>query len=367
MALKIKYFISGLSVRQIVFSLITVVSLILFLVLTVWSDRQVDELIDQQAAARWDEEGNSAQVSCFFTENVEVDEFMLMSFERQLEQSLTEILPAEDVADENGKRLFIDTYSSQGTITVISEKGKLESVNAVGIGGDFFLFHPLQLLNGGYFSGNDLMKDSIILDEEAAWQLFGSNDIAGMSVMIGNVPHYVAGVIKRQEGKFAENAGLNKTVVYVSNETLSAYGTSGGISTYEVVAPNPVKGFVYNCVKEKLGVEEEKMIVIENSSRYSLEAVIPVILDFGTRSMQNAAVKFPYWENIGRGWEDIKALVLVFQCIFLLLPTVIIVVFLIKKWKNKKITLKDVGRFVMETRDSIFMKARSEKEKWQHF
>lgn len=367
MTLKIKYFIRSLSVKQLVFSSITVVSLILFLVLTIWQKQQIGALIDQQAAARWDEEGDSAQVSCFFAEGTKVDEFMLMNFERQLEQSLLEVMTDEDVSEENGKRLFIDAYSSQGSITITSSKGKLENVKAVGVGGDFFLFHSLQLINGSYFSGDDLMKDFVILDEEGAWQLFGSNDIAGMSVMIGNVPHYVAGVIKRPEGKFAESAGLDKSVVYVSNETLMTYGTGSGINTYEVVAPNPVKGFVYNCIKEKLGVEEDKMLVVENSSRYSVEAMIPVILDFGIRSMQNTAVKFPYWENIGRGWEDVRALVLLLQLIFLLIPTIIIVVFLIKKWKNKKFTIKDIGRFVLDTKDNMIRKAHQEKDKWQHF
>lgn len=367
MALRIKEFIKGMSVKQIVFSLITIISLILFLILTVWSGKQIKQLADQQAAARWDKEGGSAQVSCFFAESTEVDEFMFMSFEKQLEQSLLEVLPAEDASEENGKRLFIDAYSSLGSITVTSEKGTLEKVSAVGIGGDFFLFHPLQLVSGGYFSGDDLMQDSIILDEDAAWQLFGSNDVAGMSVMIGNVPHYVAGVIKRQEGRFAESAGLDKTVVYVSNETLMNYGTSDGISVYEVVAPNPVKGFVYNCMKEKLGVEESKMVVVENSSRYLLESLIPVMLDFGTRSMQNTAVKFPYWENIGRGWEDVMVLIMMLKFVFLLIPAVIIGVCLIKRWKNRKITIKDVGNFIIETKDKILQRAHGEKDKWKHF
>lgn len=367
MALRIKEFIKGMSVKQIVFSLITILSLILFLILTISSSQQVKRLTDQRAAARWDEEGGSAQVSCFFTENTKVDEFMLMSFEKQLEQSLLEVLSAEEVSEENGKRLFIDAYSSLGSITVTSEKGKLEKASAVGIGGDFFLFHPLQLVSGGYFSGNDLMQDSIILDEDAAWQLFGSSDVAGMSVMIGNVPHYVAGVIKRQEGRFAESAGLDKTVVYVSNETLMNYGTSDGISVYEVVAPNPVKGFVYNCIKEKLGVEEDKMVMVENSSRYQLGSLISVMLDFGTRSMQNTAVKFPYWENIGRGFEDVMVLIMMLKFMFLLIPAVIVAVCLVRWWKNRKITIKDVGKFFAETGDKMRQKAHGEKDRWQHF
>lgn len=370
MASKIKQFFGSLTLKQMVFSLIVICSLILWLILTLWSNHEINGLIDQQAAARWDEDGGSAQVSCFLSESVEFDEMKIIGFEKELEKSLLEVLPADAQSDENGKRLFVDAYSSLGKITVTSEKGTLEA-NAVGIGGDFFLFHPLQLVSGGYFSGNDLMKDSIILDEDAAWQLFGSSDIAGQSVMIGNVPHYVSGVVKRQEGRFAESAGLKETVIYVSNETLADYGKGGGISIYEVTAPNPVKGFIYKCVKEKLGVEENNMVVVENSARYSLEALIPVILEFGSRSMQNYAVKLPYWENIARGWEDIKALVLLFQFIFLLIPGVIIIVFLIIKWKNRSFTWKDVGNSIINTKDRIVQKARvsvrEEKDKWEHF
>lgn len=355
------------SVRQIAAFLTVIISLFLFLILTVWSKWQISRLYDQQAAIRWNGEGSCAQVSCFFAESAKVDAFTFMSFENQLEQSLLEVLTDEETADENGKRLFIDASSSMGTITVTSEKGKLENVSAVGIGGDFFLFHPLQLLSGGYFSGNDLMQDSIILDEDAAWQLFGSNDVAGMSVMIGNVPHYVAGVVQRPEGRFAEGAGLDKTMVYVSNESLAAYGTTDGISVYEVVAPDPVKGFVSNCVREKMGIEADKMVVVENSSRYSIKALLSVMLDFGIRSMQDTAVKFPYWENIARGWEDVMVLIMIFRFLLLLIPAVIITVFLIGRWKNKTITLKDAGNFIMDIKDKVLQKAYGQKDKWQHF
>lgn len=366
MGAKIREFVKGLSVKQIVFSLITVMSLVCFLVITVWVNHKIENLVDQQAAKRWDEEGGSAQVSCFFAEHVKVDESVIRGFEEKLEQSLMEVLSEEEKNSENGKRLFIDAYSSLGTVEVVSEKGKLETT-AVGIGGDFFMFHPLELVSGGYFSGNDLMKDSIVLDEDAAWQLFGSSDIDGMSVTIGNVPHYVAGVIRRQEGRFAEGAGLDKTVVYVSSETLMDYGQSEGISVYEVTAPNPVKGFVYNCIKEKFGVEESNMMVVENSSRYLPEALIPVILDYGTRSMQNYAVKFPYWENIARGWEDVMALVLVFQAVLLLIPAVITGIFLFIKWKNRTWNWKDAVYFAIDSKDRIIQKVKGEKDKWRHF
>lgn len=57
------------------------------------------------------------------------------------------------------------------------------------------------------------MSDGVVLDEDAAWQLFGSSDIAGQSVMIGETPHHVAGVIERPDDRLSRKAGLNKSVV----------------------------------------------------------------------------------------------------------------------------------------------------------
>ena len=357
----VKNVFNRFSVKQIVCSLMAILSLLLFFVLTIWSSKKIKALDSQQAAARWDTEGGSAQVSCFFSEEVTVDEMQLTGFKLELEKSLKEVLSAEEYSNENGRRLIIDAYSSMGKITLTSDKGALEA-DAVGIGGDFFFFHPLKLVSGGYFSGEDLMKDSIIIDEEAAWQLFGSSDIAGQCVLIDHVPHFVEGVIKREEGKLAKRAGLDKSIVYVSNETLNAYGTGKGISTYEVVAPNPVKGYVYNKVKEKIGVKEDDMIVVENSSRYSAEALIPVILDFGMRSMQHTAVRFPYWENMARGFEDMRALVLLLQSILLLIPIVIMISFLAIKWKQRTFTWKDVGNKVIDFKERSIQYLRRKKD-----
>ena len=239
-----------------IFFLTAVLSLALFFIITFWWNSKVSDLGDQQAAKRWSEDGGCAQVSTFMTKEACVDEFQLKGFEKQLETALSEA--AVTVENENA-RLYIDAYSSLGKITVVSSRSTLET-DAVGVGGDFFFFHPLQLVSGRYFSGEELMQDFVILDEEAAWQLFGSNDIEGMSVMINGVPHYVAGVIKREKGRLAENAGLQKSVTYVSFQTLSKYGTSEGISCYEIVAPNPIKKFVYSTVKEKFGLKEDEML-----------------------------------------------------------------------------------------------------------
>ena len=76
----VKNVFNRFSVKQIVCSLMAILSLLLFFVLTIWSSKKIKALDSQQAAARWDTEGGSAQVSCFFSEEVTVDEMQLTGF-----------------------------------------------------------------------------------------------------------------------------------------------------------------------------------------------------------------------------------------------------------------------------------------------
>lgn len=307
-------------------------------------------LSDQNAALRWDESGASAHVSCFLAEEAKLNEFAVIGFEKELEKKLTEVLPAQETESGGGKRLIVDCYSSMGKLTVSAEKTSIET-NAVGIGGDFFLFHPLQLLSGAYFSGNDLMQDAVILDENAAWQLFGSYDIEGKRVMIGGVPHYISGVVRQEKSRFAERAGLSGSMVYVSYTTLTAQGSVSDIQCMEVLAPNPVRHFVYHTLQEKLGVKEEYRVLVENSSRYTAQSLLPVILEFGSRSMQNTAVRFPYWENVARGYEDVLALLLLLRCFLLVFSGSILLVFLIWLWRHRNFSMKDIRNWLEDWKE----------------
>lgn len=361
---KIIIFIKGLSWKQIFLSAAVLLCLLCWGGLTVFVTVKKNGLLDQNAAKRWAEGNDAAQISCFFTESTEIDKDKIRSFEHELDKVLLE---SSITAPNENARLWADAYSASGTITLSSGKKSLADTAAVGIGGDFFLFHPVQLLKGSYFSGNDLMHDKVIVDEDAAWQLFGSNDVVGMPVNIGGTPHYISGVIRREEGRFHEAAGLDKTLVYVSCETLEEFGKTEGINSYEVVMPNPVKNFAYNSVKEKLGIDENHMWVVENSARFHLKGLLTVISEFGMRSMNARAIQYPYWENVARGWEDVFAVILVLQILLLLCPSVIVVSALILSWKRRQWTWKDAGHFLLECKDRAADRFHSEKSKWKYF
>lgn len=323
---------NNISKKQIILTITVFISLLIFITLTVTAGMMKNSLNDQRTAQRW-AGGNEkfSQISCYFADTKPIDINNIMSFRSQIEKSLREA--AYPVGDSSS-RIYIDAYSAAGTINIRSNNSSMETA-AMGVGGDFFMFHPLKLVTGFYFSGSDLMKDSIILDEEAAWNLFGSSDIIGMTVFIGNVPHYVRGVIERERGRLKEGAGLYKGVAYVSIESLKAYGFTSGINCYEAVIPNPVSGFAYRIAAENFGYTEDEMMVIDNTERFNLEALFRVIMDFGLRSMQSDTIRFPYWENYARGIEDILAVMLIAQGVFLLIPIIILVIVGVIAYRRK--------------------------------
>ncbi len=328
------------SIKKLILGISGGISLLVFLILLAVTGHLSSSLAEQRMAERWSEDGGTAQISCFFSADAGVTEDTLEEFEHSIDSYLQESSITQE-SENPGARLWVDAYSAEGKLTISSDTGNVEA-DAMGIGGDFFLFHPQTLLYGAYFSGNDINRDYCIIDEDTAWQLFGSNDVAGMMVYISGEPHIVSGVIERPEGRLVEAAGLDSTRVYVSLHTLEEYGVSHGINHYELVMPNPVKEFALKFVKEKLGDDEKETEILENTSRFGLLNRLRVIRAFGTRSMNGRAIIYPYWENVARGYEDIIGLLTVFMLLFALYPSVLALVFFIRWWKHKGWTFKSV-------------------------
>lgn len=346
--------------KKLLLSISGAISFVIFLILFGVSNLMSASLESQQMAGRWSGEKDVAQVSCFFSTNVGITADSIEEFEHSLDSALQEASIVSESENEDA-RLWADAYSADGKVYISSDRAGI-TADAIGIGGDFFLFHPMQLLTGSYFSGNDLNQDYCVIDEDAAWQLFGSNDVAGMTVYISGIPHIVTGVVRRPEGRLEEAAGLNDTLVYVSYQTLSELGTCSGINHYEIVMPNPVSNYAANLLRERLGTNEKEVEVLENTSRFSFVNRLKVIAEFGTRSMNGKAIIYPYWENIARGYEDIVAVLTLFMLIFLLYPIVLLLVFFIKWWRHKGWTLKDRWHGIKDKAERFMEKRRAKKK-----
>ena len=345
--------------KKIVLGISGGISFLIFLILLFTTNYLGHSQLSQTAADRWSSKKNASQVSCFFSVGSGITEDEIIDFEHTVDSALVDASVVQE-SENPGARLWADAYSADGTVNISTDKANI-TADAIGIGGDFFLFHPVKLLNGAYFSGNDLMQDYCVIDEDAAWQLFGSSDVAGMMVYIGGIPHIVTGVVERPDGRLAEAAGLDSTLVYVSYQTLNELGISHGINHYEIVMPNPVTGFAVNYIREKLGTEEKETEIVENTTRYSLLSRLKLLTQFGVRSMNGKAIIYPYWENIARGYEDILALLTLFGILFLAYPVGLGLVFFCIWWKHKGWTMRDVRLKLMDKAERWVEKRREKR------
>ena len=330
---KIKAFFKNLSLKDIIFLTTILLSFCVFCGLGIYCSVLTSSLEDQQAADRWSEEGTYAQASAFFAGDVLVDEFQIKNFEHQLEAALKEAA----VTNENIMgRLYVDAYSAQGKITVVSEQDKLEA-QAIGIGGDFFLFHPLELISGYYYSEDNFMQDRILIDEIIAWQLYGSSDIVGKPVLIGEKVFFVAGVYKQSDNADTEKVMSGSPLMFMPYQGYEMLGNTPYFNCYEACLPNPVTGLAEKMVAEALSVKSPKSEAVENSERYSIKNRFEILKNFGMRSVKDNAVVYPYWENAARITEDKSALVLVFQLLGLVVPIGTTFTYIIIGYKKRKV------------------------------
>ena len=290
----------------------------------VYSDT-AGRLLAQQAAERYQGEGEQryAQASTFFPVGAEKSLTDIYSFRSKMDSKLLDVSLE---AKEDEPPLWIDAYSGSGKLTVTGNKGRAE-VRATGVGGEWFSFHPLTLRSGSYINEDSLMHDQVLLDEKLAWQIFGSYELAGMTVTIGDKPFVVAGVVAIESDKASQKSYDATGEVFLHFDALlELNGGEGGIDCYELVCAEPITGFTAGLLREAFQDAE----TVQNTGRFSLSNTIKVIADFGTRSMQTAGVALPYWENAARLTEDYAVLLLLLSVLLALCPAIFLTVTVIR-------------------------------------
>lgn len=331
-------------------------------------------LLSQQAADYWagDSDERFAQVSYFFPVDKPTSTDSIMAFRKTIDSKLADV---GIEAKEDGE-YWADAYSATGSLTVEGDRNSAEAT-AIGVGGDYFLFHPYELLSGSFISADDLMKDRVVLDYELAWNLFGGDQLEGMTVTINGKPYYVAGVVRRETDKFSKKAFEGEPAIFMPYETLNSLtgGTDGGTSTgmssgagidcYEIVMPDPISDFARTFVDDSFKSSEG--LAVENSTRYDFSSIFELFRDFGNRSIVDKGMIFPYWENAARISEVYVARLYVFILLLSLFPllclavlTVRLVKYLIKKAKLAKFKLTDAwdDRYA---REAVWKERRANK------
>ena len=313
--------------KKIIIIAVNVFCLICFIICLSISSSIIAPLRSQQASTFWAGQSGErfAQLSVFFPDSSEFD----MDGVFKLRDSLDKALLAASLESTQDRTLYMDAWSAETDVSLLSERGPATAAKAIAVGGDFFRFHPFNLRDGSYLFPNDVMKDRVVLDEELAWRLFGAINVSGFEIMLNNKPFIVAGVISREKDFANSKAYTYDAGLFITYDTLlSMTDGEAKIQTYEIVLPNPLTGFALGMLTDE--VTDSSAVIVENSTRFSLGSIFSRIGSFGERSMRQEAIRFPYWENAALFAEDWLALLLALSLFFITFPVICAVFYTIK-------------------------------------
>lgn len=352
--------IRNLNSKSLVLLICNIVLIVAFFVLYAMAQRSAETLYSQQEATRWEEERNSyAQVSAFFSPQRKMQEIDITNIRSALQLKLSQ--DALNESKENA-RVWIDAYSGE-CMTEVRKDNNVLTVTVVGVGGEFFQFHPSQLLSGGYISEDDTNHDRVVIDEGLAWAMFGSNDVVGMQLWMGDNIYIVAGVIQIEDDELTKIAYGANNRIYMFYDELKKQQEDLVVTCYEAVIPNPLSNYGLNALKEACGLEEqteqesesdassvnfENLEVIENSNRYNTIPLLKQMKNIKLRSMQTNGIAYPYWENVARVVEEQQMILLVVRMLLLVLPCICLIRWLYSMWKNRSWTMKDIVIWIID-------------------
>ncbi len=231
---------------------------------------------------------------------------------------------------EGAQRLWCDTYSRFEEVSVKSDNGKSTLSPAVVTGGDYFLFHNLDFVNGWYYSDTDINFDRVVIDERLSFQLFGSNNSEGMRIFISDMPFYVAGVVKLDESDAYTAQFEDKPIIYIPENIGEKIFGNKDFDYYEICLQNPVDSHAVNALA---GVTEN-MTVVDLSARFNLKNTYNNLKTFTQRSFLIESESLPFWENFDRQREDTLVLIVTFTLISFVIFVIELIVFIVERKKR---------------------------------
>ena len=305
-----------------------------------WRFWTVSNLLDsQKAAERWKGGGERdfAQLSFFMPADGKLSRDQIFTFRNDMAQKLKGA--SYNIETETG--LYRDAWSLSAPVKVSAGRQSGE-VQAFAVGGNFFDFHPLRLLSGSYLKPNDIMDDRVLLDRETAWLLFGAVDVSGMSFSLNGTPFVAAGVFEHEKDAFSKAAYGEGMRIYMSYDAfIRLFPDNTGISCYELVMAEPVKGFAHSSAEEKFPIKKAELV--DNSYRFDTDRLFKLLRAGTERSMHKGSAVYPDWENAARAAEDRAARWLAAGLITAAFPVALLLYELIRGFVHGKKKLeKDV-------------------------
>ena len=277
---------------------------------------------------------NYSQVSVYFGLLEGLNENAAYSKRQEIQKKL---IAESTIPKESEFPQWIDCAACSRTCDVYLESKKVECI-VTGTWGDYFVFHPEQLLYGCYYDSGSDNIDQIVLDDNATWQLFGGINTVGMTVMIEGRNYRISGIVKSPSGKIAEKAYGNTPRVYMPFESLTAIDEYMTLSSYEMCMPEKVKGYAASIAQGIFKEQFDRGDVVDQTHRFELVTLVANSSDIKYAAMRLSTFSYPWRENCARAAELICQILALPSAILLIITAVSLVVLMF-------VTAKLIGRF----------------------
>lgn len=258
-----------------------------------------------------------AQVSLFLPPENGLDPQGIFTLRRGVEEKLKEssVLNAED---NPPGRLWIDCASGEANAAV-SANGKSVDVKAAGTYGDYFYFHPGDVMYGSCYTDEDANIDRIVIDRECSWQLYGALNTVGMPVTVGNRVYYIAAVVKSPDNERDKKIYGEKPRVYMHYESLKETAPGLTLTAYEFCIPEVVKDFAVGVMKD-INTAGERCAIADQSGRFDIITLVTGRNEIAYSAVSEISLSYPWEENRTRAAELMARIAAAFLPYLLIFP-----------------------------------------------
>lgn len=277
---------------------------------------------------RGDSETKYAQLALYPTEEDGLTAEGVMYIKNQIEEALTK----ESIRAKGNYLLCASTEQK----TVVLREGKAVDATATVYFGNWFGLHPDLPVAGGYLPEDGSTIEYCVIDDLLAWRVFGSTDVCGMDLTVGDCIYTVNAVVPADRGTYADYYGVTPRMYVLYNS--AAYRESDlRFTSLEVVLPDPITDFASDLFKEAVSNYGDDVCVI--TGRFGIPALWEIIKEFPERGVMNGKI-CPYYENIARIREAKAAILFAFEGAFALLCALSAFVLLGMLWRDVETRLR---------------------------
>lgn len=253
------------------------------------------------------------QLSLYCTEEDYLTPDGMMAVKNSIESGLT----AESLPTAGN---YLLCASIEKNVTITREQNTSSAVATVYFG-DYFGLHPALPLTGGFLEESDATTEFCVIDDFAAWRLFGSVDVCGMDLEINGKYYTISAVLAADRGTYSKYYGITPRV-YILYNSAAMRDQNLSFTSLEAVLPDPITDFGHDLFASAVSSYGEAVVI--NHERFTPLRLWEKIKGMTSLGVMTGA-SYPYYENMSRIMETKCAMLLTFEAASFILAAAMLV------------------------------------------